>query len=226
LKPATERGGHARQFLTGGFFLLALIVAVSVLFAARQRADDTNARNTMLTTNQLSALLSTMRQAESGVRGYLLTSNADSLQTYNMALTALPGELRELDTSIDSGADAGTLAALHKLVAEKLAQLGRVLTLFESGDRLGAVAEVNIDLDLQTMQNLRSLIGSLQASQARLLAASEARDDYNGFVLQITTLVGVTGTLLLGSFAIRDNRLRTARLLEAEAALREANEAL
>jgi PAS domain S-box-containing protein len=226
LKPATERGGHARQFLTGGFFLLALIVAVSVLFAARQRADDTNARNTMLTTNQLSALLSTMRQAESGVRGYLLTSNADSLQTYNMALTALPGELRELDTSINSGADAGTLAALHKLVAEKLAQLGRVLTLFESGDRLGAVAEVNIDLDLQTMQNLRSLIGSLQASQARLLAASEARDDYNGFFLQITTLVGVTGTLLLGSFAIRDNRLRTARLLEAEAALREANEAL
>jgi PAS domain S-box-containing protein len=226
LKPATERHGHARQFLTGGFFLLALIVAVSVLFAARQRIDDDNARNAMLTTDRLSALLSTMRQAESGVRGYLLTSNADSLQTYNMALAALPAELHELDTSIDSGPDAGNLAALHRLIALKLTQLARVLTLFESGDRLGAVAEVNIDLDLQTMQNLRALIGGLQASQARMLAASDARDNLNGFILQIATLVGVMGTVLLGSFAIRDNRLRTSRLLQAEAALREANEAL
>jgi len=226
LKPTSERHGHARQFLTGGFFLLALIVAVSVFTAARQRIDDIEARNTMLTTDQLSALLSTMRQAESGVRGYLLTSNADSLQTYNMALAALPGQLHELDASIRNGPDAGTLAALHQLIAQKLAQLTKVLTLFESGDRLGAVAEVNIDLDLQTMQNLRALIGNLQASQARMLAANDARDDHNGFILQNATLFGVMGTLLLGSFAIRDNRLRTMRLLEAEAALREANEAL
>jgi len=226
LKPATERRGHTRQFLTAGFLLLALIVAVSVFFAARQRMDDAEARNTMLTTDQLSALLSTMRQAESGVRGYLLTGNADSLQTYDMALAVLPGELHELDTSISFGPDAGNLAALHKLIALKLAQLGKVLTLYQSGDRFGAVAEVNIDLDLRTMQNLRDLIGALQASQARILAASDARDDLNGWILQIATLIGVMGTLLLGSFAIRDSRLRTARLLEAEAALREANEAL
>ncbi len=226
MNAATERHGHARQFLTGGFFLLALIVAVSVFFAARQRIDDVDARNAMLTTDQLSALLSTLRQAESGVRGYLLTSNADSLQTYRLALNALPGELHELDASIAGGPDADTLAALHSLVTVKLAQLDKVMTLFQGGDRLGAVAEVNIDLDLQTMQNLRSLIGALQSAQARMLAASDARDDLNGWVLQIATLVGVMGTLLLGSFAIRDNRLRTLRLLAAEAALRESNEAL
>ncbi len=222
----TERQGHARQFLTGGFFLLALIVAVSVFFAGRQRIDDADARGTMLTTNQLSALLSTMRQAESGIRGYLLTGNGDSLQTYNMALTVLPDQLRGLDRSIGAGPDTGTLAALHQLVTLKLAQLAKVLALYQGGDRFGAVSEVNVDLDLQTMQNLRDLIGTLQASQARILADSDARDERNGWILQIVTLAGVMGTLLLGSFAIRDNRLRTARLLEAEAALRESNEAL
>jgi PAS domain S-box-containing protein len=226
LKPTTERQGHARQFLTGGFLLLALIVAASVYFAARQRIDDVDARNTMLTTNQLSALLSTMRQAESGVRGYLLTDNPDSLHTYDMALNALPVQLQELDTSLRGSPDSSTLQALHKLVALKLAQLGKVMTLYESGEAPGAVAEVNIDLDLQTMQNLRGLIGALQASQARLLAANDARDERNGWILQIATLVGVMGTLLLGSFAIRDSRTRTTRLIAAEAALREANEDL
>jgi PAS domain S-box-containing protein len=223
---AAQRYGHTRQFLSGGFLLLALVVAMAVLFAGRQRVDNINARNTMLTTNQLSALLSTMRQAESGVRGYLLTGNKVSLTTYNLALSAIPAELKELDQSLGRGPDAGNLAAIHSNVALKLSQLEKVMALYQSGDRQGAVGEVNIDLDLATMQSLRGLIGRLQDHQAELLAVSDARDERNGWILQIATLMAVMGTLLLGSFAIRDARLRTAALLQAEAALLEANEAL
>jgi PAS domain S-box-containing protein len=221
-----RRQGHARQFLTGGFFLLALVVALTVVFAARQRVDDVDAHNTMLTTNQLSALLSTMRQAESGVRGLLLTDNNLSLQTYDMATAAVPRELAALDASLANGPDAGSLTALHGLVALKLGQLGKVLTLYQNGDRASAIAEVNVDLELQTMQSLRDLVGTLQAHQARLLALNDARDERNGWILQIATLLAVLGTLLLGAFAIRDSRHGTTKLLAAEAALLEANEAL
>ncbi len=221
-----DRYGHTRQFLTGGFLLLAMVVVMAVFFAARQRIDDVDSRNAMLTTNQLSAVLSTMRQAESGVRGYLLTGNADSVQTYNMALAALPAELRELESSLSHGPDAGNLAALQQLVSIKLQQLARVMALYQSGDRDAAIGEVNIDLDAKTMQTLRSMVGTLQANQARLLAVDDARDERNGWILQIATLLAVMGTLLLGSFAIRDARERTTKLLAAEAALLEANEEL
>jgi PAS domain S-box-containing protein len=224
--PATPAKGHARQFLTGGFLLLALVVAMAVFFAGRQRVDNISARNMMVTTNQLSAVLSTMRQAESGVRGYLLTGNQASLTTYNLALLAIPGELKELDHSLARGPDAGNLAAIHSDVALKLAQLQKVMALYQSGDQRGAIGEVNIDLDLATMQSLRGLIGTMQAHQAQMLTVSDARDERNGWILQIATLLAVMGTLLLGSFAIRDARLRTAALLRAESALLEANEAL
>ncbi len=224
--PAAQRYGHTKEFLSGGFMLLALVVAMTVLFAGWQRIDNINARKMMVTTNQLSGLLSTMRQAESGVRGYLLTGNKVSLTTYNLALSAIPGELKELDQSLGRGPDAGNLAAIRGIVKLKLAQLQKVMTLYQSGDQRGAIGEVNIDLDLATMQSLRGLIGALQDHQAQLLAVSDARDERNGWILQIATLLAVMGTLLLGSFAIRDARLRTAALLQAEAALLDANEAL
>jgi PAS domain S-box-containing protein len=225
-RPDQRRAGHARQFLTGGFLLLALVVVMAVFFAARQRIDDASARGTMTTTIRLSELLSTVRQAESGVRGYLLTDNVNSLTTYRLAVQAAPGELSQLDAALAGEHDDADLASVHAQVAMKLSQLTAALSLYQQGDKAAAAALVNTDLNLQTMQNLRSLIGTMQGKQLQRLAANEARDQRNGLVLQIATGIAVLFTLMLGSFAIRDSRLRTEALLAAEAALQATNDEL
>jgi PAS domain S-box-containing protein len=225
-QPTINRSGHARQFLTGGFCLLALVVGMAVFFAARQRIDDASARDTMRTAIRLSELLSSVRQAESGLRGYVLTHNGNSLTTYQKALTDIPGEIQKLDSALEGENDDSDLAAVHGQVATKLSQLAAAMALFQSGNTAAAVALINTDLNLQTMQNLRALIGTMQSTQLQRLAETDRSDERNGLILEIATGVAVLFTLLLGWFAIRDSRERTAALLRADAELQAINDAL
>jgi PAS domain S-box-containing protein len=225
-KPAGHQSSHARQFLTGGFCLLALVVGLAVFFSARQRVDDASARATMETTIRLSDLLSSVRQAESGLRGYMLTGNQNSLNTYQMALTDIPGELGQLDKAVAGEHDDKNLAAVHAQVTTKLSQLAAALALVQAGQQQAAVALVNTDLNLQTMQNLRALLDAMQGRQIQRLADNDAQDQRNGMILQFATGVAVFFTLLLGWFAIRDSRERTAALVSAEAELQAINDEL
>jgi len=218
--------GSGQQFLAAGFLLLAFVVGLSMVFSARQRIGDANARATMQTAISLSDTLSTVRQAESGLRGYMLTGNSASMDTYRMALAAIPRQLHSLDATPDAAQTLPRLADLHTAIATKLGQLAAALALYNAGQTQKAADLVNTDLDLQTMQNLRALILSMEARQMQRLNADDARDAHNGMILQAATSATVLLTFFLGWFALRDHRLRTTRLLAAEAKLQAANDAL
>lgn len=221
-----QRYGHARQFLTGGFFLLALVVIMAVFFAGRERANHETAESTLTTTAQLATLLADLRQVETGMRGYVLTNNPISETTYNLAVAAIPGALADLDHSLAADSQAGALPQIHSLVTQKMAELARAMRVYQAGGTNAAVPQINADLNLKTMVQLRNLVESLQAEQARRLQVNEIEDERNGLILQIATALAVAGTLVLGWFAIRDNAGRTNALLAAEAALMWANEEL
>ena len=205
--PPKSTAGAGQRFLAAGFLLMALVVGLSMLFTARQRIGDANARATMQTAIDLADTLSSVRQAESGARGYMLTGNNTSLVTYKLALGAIPRQLQTLDATPDAAQNLPQLADLHAAVATKLSQLAAALALFNSGQAQKAAALVNTDLNLQTMQSLRALVGSMEARQMQRLTADAARDAHNGMVL-------------------RDHRQRTNKLLAAEAKLQAANDAL
>ena len=218
--------GTGQHFLAAGFLLLALVVGLSMVFSARQRIDDASARATMQTAITLSDTLSTVRQAESGLRGYMLTGNPNSLATYHMALAALPRQLQALDATPDAAQNMPHLIDLHTQIATKLSQLGAALALYNAGQNTQAAALVNTDLDLQTMQNLRALITTMEARQLQRLATNDTLDARNGMLLQAATSITVLLTFFLGWIALRDHRLRTVNLLTAEARLKAANDAL
>lgn len=221
-----QRYGHARQFLTGGFFLLALVVIMAVFFAGRERSNHQTAESTLTTTAQLSTLLADIRQVETGMRGYVLTHNPISKTTYNLAVEAIPGVLADLDRSLATGTQTKALPQIHSLVSQKMAELARAMQVYQAGGTAAAVPQINADLNLMTMVQLRNLVESLQAEQAKRLQINEIEDERNGLILQIATALAVAGTLVLGWFAIRDNAGRTNALLAAESALMWANEEL
>ncbi len=218
--------GHARQFLTGGFLLLALVVIMAVVFAERERANHQAAEATLNATAQLTNVLSSIRQTETGMRGYVLTNNEISDTTYNLAVAGMPKTIADLDAALKKAGEADALPQIHALVSQKMTELERAMDMYKTGDRQSAVTLINADLNLQTMVQLRSLVTSLQAKEAQFLSDNESEDKRNGLVLQIATALAVAGTLLLGWFAIRDNAARNAQLLAAEAALIRANEEL
>ena len=217
---------RAGRFLVGGFALLACVIALTILLTRTERATDRSAQSSLLTDDRLVDLLSTMRQAESGLRGYLLTGNSVSLNTYDLAVATVPADLQRLDEVLGDGADQTSLVAVHHLVSKKLAELAAVMTAETSGQHAAAVALVNTNLNLHTMQDLRDLIGTLKTAQFVQFHRLEMANAWAEYLLQISTIAAVLGTGLLAWFAIRDNRIQTSQLRQAEAALFAANEVL
>ena len=168
--PAPTRRVSAAPLLMTGFLLLALVVVMSVLFSARERATNSYVQTGLLTEDRLADVLSTVRQAESGLRGYIITHNNASMVTYNLALTDLPQQLAKLNSVLAKGPDAGRLAEVNQDVGQKLAQLQQALALFQSGQTQAAASLINTDLNLGTMQSLRALIGELRQNEAERLS--------------------------------------------------------
>ena len=226
-EPISQRVSHARQFLAAGFILLVFVVLLSVWFAQREREDTAAAQSTLINTQQLTNLLSTMRQAETGERAYLLTGDKAYLTTvYQLALHAVPGELDALRTTFGGGPEAADLDVVDKTVASKLVELSRSIALYQQGNLGAAVALMHNSINNHAIIRLRDVIGAMQDKQMQRLAYTRIRVLRNGWMLQAVTFAAVIATILLAAFAIRENRLQNQQLRAAQQSLVDANEAL
>src|SRR3982751_6403860 len=92
--------------LLGMGFVLALVVLVGsvVISATNTRRLAENVRRIHRTTavlGGLERLLSTLEEAEAGLRGYLLTGQDDDLEAYDTAVTSLGVEMRRFQALLD-----------------------------------------------------------------------------------------------------------------------------
>jgi PAS domain S-box-containing protein len=212
--------------LLAGFILLAFVVLLSIIFSNRERTTNADVQTILTTENDLADTLSTVRQTENGLRGYLLTGNAVSLQTYNLAVRHTPQAVAALDADLAGTPEADFLPRLHALVTTKQTELNETMALINAGERAAATGHIDDDLRVGTMLDLRNLITAITARQDARLAALEAAADRASWFLQAATFLAIFGTLLLATIVIRANRQQTEKLLAAEAALRHANAAL
>jgi len=83
-----------------GFSVAILAVVLIALFtweASVSRGEAANAvSHTMKVREQLQVLVSTLKDAETSQRGFLLTGTESYLSPYNQARAALPGEIAKL----------------------------------------------------------------------------------------------------------------------------------
>ena len=87
-------------------FAVALIAGLAnYVFAERSRTEATR-QHDIITLNE--RLLSTMKDLETGMRGYTLTGLPNYLTPYKRALDTLDGQIGELDRLESESADPGT----------------------------------------------------------------------------------------------------------------------
>jgi CHASE3 domain sensor protein len=122
----------------------------------------------------LSALLSTLKDAETGQRGYLLTGDEDYLQPYAMAWAEIGDEFNALNGSglQDSRRRAGT-AELRRLATRKLDELRQTIVLYNAGDVPAAMAIVRTNLGEQLMEQIRALVAVQRMEIQQNLAVAE-----------------------------------------------------
>ena len=108
----------------------------------------------------LERLLSSVRDAETGQRGYIVTGSEIYLFPYNAALREIEGRLNTLEARMQArDGSMEELQALSGLVTTKLNELARTIELHRSGRRLEAVALVNTDQGKIAMDALRAQVG-------------------------------------------------------------------
>jgi PAS domain S-box-containing protein len=190
----------SRPALRALFILSLAIVVLGTLLAWRARAASDRAQvwvdhsHEVLT--RLEGTLVLLEEAETGQRGYLLTGEHRYLAPYEGAVGAVGTNLDALARLVrDNPQQLQMLATLRGLTAEKLAELGRTVALWNAGQRDAALAVVRSDRGLQLMQQIRGQIGRMRTEEEQLLLTRTRRASR-------LRLWGIVGVLTLGALAL------------------------
>lgn len=127
---------------------------------------------------RIQSMFSTLQDAETGQRGYLLTGNSRYLDPYRRAVDEMPEHMAELAVaSIHGLAPQEMTSNLKAKVSEKLGELGRTVRLATSGDATSAMEIVMSDSGANSMDEVRALVDKLLGDQRsrRLAMVASAR---------------------------------------------------
>jgi len=210
--------------------LLAIIVIVSYQTTERfvAASEETAATSRLLL--ELERTLSTMRDLETGQRGYLITGDESYLTTYGDALVRIrtDGD-RLLALAASRPPDAARVAAIQRQINAKLNDLQSAIQArreqgLEAAQRIALTGRGRVAMD-----SLRTIIGGLEAEREAELRAQTAasREGARSALSTVVALALLAFVLLVFSCAlvvryVRE-RLRVETVLRAEGTALEAN---
>ena len=163
-----------------GFWLAMLVLAAAVIAFAVSFWDWswTQARLSAMSDAVVDAevLLSAVKDAEAGSRGYLLTGNEEFLEPWREALPRVAEQLSRLSPSIVAEQTKDRFARIEGLVARRLDHLQRTIDIRRAGNVEGAVESVRMGEGKRLMDSLREEIKGLRASFAADIAETNRRE--------------------------------------------------
>lgn len=171
----------------------------------------------------LEALLSTLKDAETGQRGYLLTEDPKYLAPYETALErvgTIVAHLRLL--TADNPVQRERLALLERNVTERVEELQQTVVLMEHGDRAGAMDVVRSDAGKDMMDAVRDSAAIMTRTEWDLLQQRDANSRASFRTAVASNLLTVlTGAfLVVVVFYLGQRNLRTRR--RAEESMKDA----
>jgi PAS domain S-box-containing protein len=192
-----------RYFFQGLAIALALVIPTVALsiYAFRQLEISTQSKSevqaTLLTAYQV---LSTLKDAENGQRGLLLSSNPEFLAPYTVALARLPAELAQLARASEARASRAMMLELTPLIEEKLQELARVLALHQGGQQDVALEGFSSGKGKALMDTIRARIGLFIEQENLKFAELETQlaDNLRWMFIVILTAGTAWMLLLLG----------------------------
>jgi CheY-like chemotaxis protein/signal transduction histidine kinase len=202
-------------------FLLAVIAVAIIALLSFQSLQATTASASSLTQSiqvlgRLEALLSTLKDAETGQRGFLLTGEESYLEPYTDAKDALPDEIRATRALlVNRPEQQRRLDALESIANLKMAELESTVAARRSGKADAALAIVHTDRGKIYMDRIRVAIEEMEVAERQVIAqrGTEAK---NAATLSLAVTLGGSGVLLFliagaAVVASRDFRSRQAQ---------------
>jgi signal transduction histidine kinase len=196
-------------------FILMIVSYFLIFYTIDRLVKGTHAvTHTYSSINALETLKSEVVDAETGLRGYILTKDDRFLEPYHSAARAIPSSMKELRTLLTDPKDKdGKLELLEPLVYRKMAQLARGLAEFQAADfTITAGMKSRRELAKQTMDSIRLLITEMKSREEAVMQqrSSNLSGAFNSTdIIAITSLVVALLTIIFSLMTYnRENRAK------------------
>ncbi len=157
--------------------------------------EVTQTHETILTLNQV---LSAMKDAETGQRGYLLTGEDSYLEPYRLAVASVKTHFEKLTLQEQqSSLTIESLTELENAINVKLNELETTIDLFNKGNKAAALGVVETHNGKVAMDAIRNEIAAMQQAERDLRAIhlSSMKEAYNTALVS-GLMAAVSGALL------------------------------
>ena len=202
-------------------FLLAVVAVAIIALLSYQSLQATTATAASLTQTievigRLESLLSTIIDAETGQRGFLLTGEESYLAPYTDAKDALPDEIKSMRALlVNRPEQRRRLDALESLANLKMAELESTVAARRTGKVDAALAIVRTDRGKIYMDRIRAAVNEMDSAERQLLA-QHAEESRSAATVSLAVTLGGSGILLFliagaALVASRDFRARQAQ---------------
>ena len=161
--------------------------------------------------------------AETGQRGYLLTSRKEYLQPYAVALQEIDASLKTLERYYNDRPEAAqSVQRLHALTESKLSELALTIRMRDEGRAEAAMQIVMSNIGREKMEGLQALGAELLAREDQQVAAAR-HDLYRTLKLSRIGMAALSAVALLALYlylrqtlSLKEQQLELKRVVQAE----------
>jgi CheY-like chemotaxis protein/CHASE3 domain sensor protein len=233
-RPSANPGGQwgtalPRKTLIG--FVVALIAVLSMTAVSYRalQSRSTSAQQVVQSheiMRKVESILSTVKDAETGQRGFLLTGADRFIEPYTTAINTLPRELAEVRRLAGGSlVELQRLDSVDSLIAKKLAELKETITLQRAGKSAAALELVRAGQGQEHMDRLRAVVEEMLID-ARAAADALTQEWERAVGYSIFVLVAGAAVLLFLITAAAIVSSQDMRLMQVQAWLRNGQNEL
>jgi len=192
----------------GAGFAVSALTLLIVAAAGYRNIDSLIENETWVSHTQqvrrgIAELLSELKDAETGQRGFVITTNKSFLEPYQSALTEIDKTYEELRKStIDNPEQQHRLDAARPLIDAKLAELKLTIEMRQTGDEAELKRFINAGEGKKYMDQVRHILADMDREESTLLErrreSAEASAHVTKAVILWGSLAGLVLVILIG----------------------------
>jgi signal transduction histidine kinase len=205
------------------FTVLVLNAAVSVYNIEALIEDDRAVSHSRDVRRTMADLMSALKDAETGQRGYIISDRKDYLEPFHSAERLIPEYLNRLhELTADDEYYPVQFEILRGLIEKQLALLRWIIDIHQEGGEDASRVEIRKGDGKKLMDRIRAQIDAMEGHEQQILVKrSETRHvQYQSAVS--SALLGGVITVLMVALSLGLVRIELGRRQKAEAATRQA----
>ena len=210
-------------------FILLLVSYLLTLYGNGQLIKQTEWVNkTNITIRDLETLLSGMKDAETGLRGYIITRDSAFLVPYTNSFAIVKSSFEALrEDTKDNIAQQRKLDKLDIAIKERYRRLEFSVKAFRDNNyTLPDTLTSSFNVGKEQMDLIRSIVSSMQTLEENLLAARNKELDDKYIALNIIVITSFIVALVFALFGFYTYRRENKARLVADRRVAESQEAL